>query len=64
MLSILIPVYNYNAVDLVQKLHEQASQAGIPFEILLLDDNSDNNCKRENVVLRDFPNTTDRKSVV
>ena len=58
MLSILIPVYNYNAVDLVKKLHEQASTAGIPFEILLLDDNSDDNCKRDNLVLRDFPNTT------
>lgn len=58
MLSILIPVYNYNAVSLVQDLYEQATQADIPFEILLLDDNSDNNCKRENTVLRDFPNTT------
>jgi len=58
MLSILIPVYNYNAVGLVEELHKQASLTGILFEILLLDDNSDTNCKRDNVVLRDFPNTT------
>ncbi len=57
MLSILIPIYNYNAVNLVQQLHKQASQAEIPFEILLLDDNSDNTCKRDNLVLRDLPNT-------
>ncbi len=58
MLSILIPVYNYNAVSLVRELYEQAIQSAIQFEILLLDDNSDNNCKRDNVILRDFPNTT------
>jgi len=58
MLSILIPVYNYNAVNLVQQLHGEAVQLGIPFEILLLDDNSDNNCKRDNLVLRDLPHTT------
>ena len=58
MLSVLIPVYNYNAVSLVQQLYNQAVKAEIPFEILLLDDNSDNTCKRENIVLRDLPNTT------
>jgi glycosyltransferase involved in cell wall biosynthesis len=57
-LSILIPVYNYNAVPLVQQLHKQATQAGILFEILLLDDNSDLNCKRENLLLRDLSYTT------
>ena len=58
MLSILIPVYNYNAVHLVEQLHEQSTRAGIPFEILLLDDNSDNTCKRDNLVLRELSNTT------
>jgi len=57
MLSILIPVYNYNAVDLVKNLHGQALQAGIKFEILLLDDDSDNTCKRDNLVLRDLSYT-------
>jgi glycosyltransferase involved in cell wall biosynthesis len=38
MLSILIPVFNFNIVPLVNELHKQASKAGIPFEIILLDD--------------------------
>ena len=58
MLSILIPIYNYNAVELVQQLYNQVVKAEIPFEILLLDDNSDHTCKHENVVLRSLPNTT------
>lgn len=41
MLSILIPIYNYNAVDLIQKLHQQAVKADISFEILLLLNGSD-----------------------
>ncbi|MFO7371402.1 MAG: glycosyltransferase [Bacteroidales bacterium] len=38
MLSILIPVYNFNIVSLVTELHKQASKAAIPFEIIVLDD--------------------------
>jgi glycosyltransferase involved in cell wall biosynthesis len=38
MLSILIPVYNFNIVPLVTELHKQATRAGIPFEIIVLDD--------------------------
>lgn len=40
MLSILIPTYNYNVMPLVQVLHRQAVQAGITFEIIVLDDHS------------------------
>lgn len=42
MLSILLPVYNYNVTKLVQQLHHQATEAGIPFEITCLDDASTN----------------------
>ncbi|MBN1143193.1 MAG: glycosyltransferase [Bacteroidales bacterium] len=38
MLSILIPVYNFNIVSLVTELHKQASKAAITFEIIVLDD--------------------------
>lgn len=38
MLSILIPVYNFNIVSLVKELQRQASEAAIPFEIIVLDD--------------------------
>lgn len=46
MLSILIPVYNFNIVSLVTELHRQASMSDIPFEIIVLDDCS-------SVLLRD-----------
>lgn len=40
MLSILIPTYNYSAFSLVQELLNQATEAGIIFEIIVLDDGS------------------------
>lgn len=58
MLSILIPIYNYNAVDLVRSLHAQAEKLSIDFEILLLDDASDNTLSREdNSVLKKLSKT-------
>jgi glycosyltransferase involved in cell wall biosynthesis len=38
MLSILIPVYNYDVKALVNELHQQAVVADIPFEIIVLED--------------------------
>ncbi|OCB76460.1 glycosyltransferase family 2 protein [Flavobacterium crassostreae] len=40
MLSILIPIYNYNAFALVQELHEQGVRNALEFEIICLDDAS------------------------
>lgn len=40
MLSVLIPVYNFDVRDLVHEIHHQASASGVPFEIILLDDAS------------------------
>lgn len=40
MLSILIPVYNFDCVALVQELHDQCMEKKTPFEILVLDDTS------------------------
>lgn len=40
MLSILIPIYNYNAYPLVQELHKQCMESEIDFEILCQDDAS------------------------
>ena len=40
MLSILIPIYNYNCVQLIESLHAQATEAGIEFEIRCIDDAS------------------------
>ncbi|MEE1898995.1 glycosyltransferase family 2 protein [Flavobacterium rakeshii] len=41
MLSVLIPVYNYDITNLLQVLHKQCINAGIPFEIVVIDDKSD-----------------------
>lgn len=40
MLSILIPVFDYKAFSLVEKLHNQAVELNITFEIICLDDAS------------------------
>ena len=40
MLSILIPIYNYDSTRLVKELHAQACEANIPFEIICIDDAS------------------------
>lgn len=42
MLSILIPIYNYNAFPLVSELRKQCMECRIEFEILCQDDSSDN----------------------
>jgi len=42
MLSILIPIYYYDATKLVKSLHQQAVETGIEFEMLLLINSSDN----------------------
>jgi hypothetical protein len=47
MLSILIPIYNYNIYPLVLELHGQCVECKIDFEILCLDDGS-NQIKSEN----------------
>lgn len=40
MLSLLVPTYNYDISTLVEKIHTQAVQANIVFEIICLDDHS------------------------
>jgi glycosyltransferase involved in cell wall biosynthesis len=48
MLSILIPVYNFNIVSLVSELHKQAMEASITFEIIVLDDCSSSLLRDQN----------------
>ena len=55
MLSILIPVYNFNIVPLVTELHEQATKASIPFEIIVLDDCSSELLRHQNKDVVNFP---------
>lgn len=47
-LSILIPIYNFNVVDLVKKLYKQCQKLGLEFEILAFDDGSKEKYKEKN----------------
>lgn len=57
MLSILIPVYNYDVFALVNNLHNQCTKSKITFEILCLDDAS-NLFTIENQRITQFENTS------
>lgn len=48
MLSILIPIYNYKVVKLVDNLLQQCAKCKIPHEIICLDDQSDASFKKHN----------------
>lgn len=48
MLSILIPTYNYDCLGLVEELHRQAQTLSFPIEILVADDGSSEEFKRNN----------------
>lgn len=52
MLSILIPVYQYDVCPLVRDLHRQAEALTIPWEIICLDDGSDEFWRRRNQEIR------------
>lgn len=55
MISILIPVYNFNIVSLVQELQRQASLESIPFEIIVMDDCSSELLKDQNKDVANLP---------
>lgn len=48
MLSVLIPVYNFNILTLINSLHKQLTKANIDFEIICLDDVSDKDIIKNN----------------
>lgn len=54
MLSILIPIFNFNVTNLVKELYKQASEAGIEFEIILVDDASHDSCREINSKLENL----------
>lgn len=56
MISILIPVYNFNIVDFVKSLSQQACETGVPFEIICIDDASEESYKYHNNFIRSIPN--------
>lgn len=54
MLSILIPVYQYDVRGLVRELHQQAQSLSVPWEIICLDDGSDEFWRLRNRELAGF----------
>ncbi|WP_163324040.1 glycosyltransferase [Draconibacterium mangrovi] len=56
MLSVNIPVYNIEVVDLVNDLHQQATRLDIDFEIRVYDDGSDEIFKSLNRILKSKSN--------
>lgn len=51
MLSICVPIYNINVTHLVNSLHYQAKQLQVPYEIVLIDDKSNDFFKNENRIV-------------
>lgn len=56
MISILIPVYNFDVRNLVTSLHKQAQALSIAYEILVMDDCSSQKFKLLNRTLNSLPN--------
>ncbi|SHH21162.1 glycosyltransferase family 2 protein [Flavobacterium defluvii] len=56
MLSVLIPVYNYNVLELVTELVKQCNLCGINFEILCQDDASNSKENIQNQEINSFSN--------
>ncbi len=50
MLSILIPIYNFDSSRLIKTLHEQCRRLNFEFEILCIDDASQETCKNNSDV--------------
>ncbi|MDG1475822.1 MAG: glycosyltransferase [Vicingaceae bacterium] len=71
MLSVLIPVYNFNVVPFVTDLARQCSDCNIAFEIICLDDFSDASFKAKNsklsseagVVYEELPENVGRSKI-
>lgn len=71
MLSVLIPVYNYDVRDFVTELHRQALQCRIDFEIRCYDDASESHFREANreleqldhVVYEELPHNYGRSAI-
>lgn len=57
MLSVLIPVYNYNIIVLVTEIHKQLLLCNILFEIRCLDDCSQTQFTKQNKIITQLSNT-------
>jgi glycosyltransferase involved in cell wall biosynthesis len=55
MLSVLIPVYNYDINALVASVSAQANELSVPFEVVVMDDASDETHKKINQKINEIP---------
>lgn len=62
MLSILIPVYNFDIRTLVEQLHQQLRDASIDFEIICQDDASELDTAKTNAAIEKLDHTTYKHS--
>ena len=70
MISILIPIFNFNVRPLVADLVEQCTATGQPFEIICFDDGSESSYKEKNreietdhVIYREMPKNLGRSAI-
>jgi glycosyltransferase involved in cell wall biosynthesis len=61
MLSILIPVYNFDVTTLVGELHTQCLQSNVEFEIICMDDASEKHFKEANKSITSLNNISYRQ---
>ena len=58
MLSILIPVYNWDITSLVSNLKKQCDDSGIEYEIIVVDDCSEKSFQAHNQTISSFKNVS------
>jgi glycosyltransferase involved in cell wall biosynthesis len=58
MISILIPVFNFNIVSLVRELQRQISLESVPYEIIVMDDCSSELLRDQNKDVASLPGVT------
>lgn len=71
MLSVLIPIYNFDCRAFIQSINKQASECNIPFEIRCYDDGSNKTFKdlnsslsgMSNVIYTEMPNNMGRSAI-
>lgn len=64
MISVLIPVYNYNIIKLVNEIHNQLVESSIDFEIICMDDRSDQEIIESNLGIEKLSNTSYKLSKI
>lgn len=58
MISVLIPIYNYDVVSLVTHLHANGMRLDVPFEIICIDDGSEELFRDVNQRIAHLPNVS------